>query len=125
MFSAMTNKNQFYVQRMASAIMLRLLMGICAVLGSAGALAHGDSHHGLEDEWYMNIESEADLEANAGHSAENHSETHGEHASSSRGYSDGDAHHSEASHGEASQGSNAAHHAVENQPASGHHHQSE
>ena len=124
MFSAMTNKNQFYVQRMASAIMLRLLMGICAVLGSAGALAHGDSHHGLEDEWYMNIESEADLNGNTGHSTENHSETHSEHANSGDSHSNSEAHHGEASHGEASHGNEAAHQAVENKK-SGERHQSE
>lgn len=41
--------------------MLFALVGAVASLSSPTAWAHGDSHKGQEDEWYMNIESAEDL----------------------------------------------------------------
>ena len=42
---------------------------------SSNLLAHGDSHQGLEEEWYMNVESEEDLEAQ---DAEDQHHAHGD-----------------------------------------------
>ena len=70
--------------------MLVTLFGAVASLSSHTAWAHGDSHKGLEDEWYMNIESVEDLESD-------HHE-HTESKSAAKGAS-GD-HHSHAQHSE-------------------------
>ena len=64
-------KTQQLLTRPAVA-MLITLFGVVASLSSPTAWAHGDSHKGLEDEWYMNIDSVEDLE----------SDRHGSHKSS-------------------------------------------